>query len=402
MIRPVDPVVNQEFVSSFLAYMAKSRNYIRTIADLEYLTYGGYSFDQIYYQFMTAKADANVLSTTTGFWQAIYGSFVWSQLNLEANAFGILPKEPWTNSGFRVLTNYATTLGTGGVQEDGLIPDTIKPTIQTVKVTPKTVAHSFSVSQIQQLLSTIANDDAITDTFAFMREYIGTEHVKHINKMLLTDFNTLPGYNFESIDRVCASTAERTAVSYDVGDEDIYNITRSTSSWADAQVLYGTSGTDRDFRIDMLDKIIELTRPFASGGQRVFLTGHDTFELIQQELQVQQMFDVTGQLTLRPSVNGVQVVEPGIPGGFVVTTYRGIPIIVSDDVPKDGSSRIYLLDLGYLRFRVLSPTRYFETGITRKADPFAINRFGDEGVFATIGELVCTNFRAQGKIRDLA
>lgn len=62
-----------------------ARGYVRTIKDLEELYYGsgaGYIM----------KSDANLLSTTTGVYNPIYGAKVWSQLNQEANAFGILPK----------------------------------------------------------------------------------------------------------------------------------------------------------------------------------------------------------------------------------------------------------------------------------------------------------------------
>jgi len=32
-------------------------------------------------------------------WEPLYGAKVWSQVNLEANGFAIIPKEPWRSSG---------------------------------------------------------------------------------------------------------------------------------------------------------------------------------------------------------------------------------------------------------------------------------------------------------------
>ena len=45
---------------------------------------------------------------------------------------------------------------------------------------------------------------------------------------------------------------------------------------------------------------------------------------------------------------------------------------------------------------------YFESGIAAKnADPFTVGKFNTKGAYYTAGELVCTFFKAQGKIRDL-
>ena len=61
---------------------------IRTIDELEALYYG-------YNRNLLRKADAPITTSTVGVFNAIYGAYAWAQLNLEANAFGILPKYPW-------------------------------------------------------------------------------------------------------------------------------------------------------------------------------------------------------------------------------------------------------------------------------------------------------------------
>jgi hypothetical protein len=53
-----------------------------------------------------------------------------------------------------------------------------------------------------------------------------------------------------------------------------------------------------------------------------------------------------------------------------------------------------------LLFKVAKPTQYFEAGIST-GNPFAINFIGDKGLYRTMGDVICTRFNVQGKIRDL-
>ena len=107
---------------------------IRTIQDMEKLYYDVNNEDFI------AKTDAPVLSTTTGVYNAVYGAKVWAQFNQEANAWSALPKIPWRQSGWRVMTARAGSSADGGVAENGAIPDSIKPTFAEISTKPKTVA----------------------------------------------------------------------------------------------------------------------------------------------------------------------------------------------------------------------------------------------------------------------
>ena len=82
-----------------------ARNYMRTVNDMERYYYGaGQSMGYSYSGSELLKADAPLLSTTAGTYQAIYGRKVWSQLNQEFNAFSILPKKPWDRSRERYTT----------------------------------------------------------------------------------------------------------------------------------------------------------------------------------------------------------------------------------------------------------------------------------------------------------
>ena len=83
------------------------------------------------------KADAPMLTSTTGMFNAIHGRMAFSQLNEQAVTFGALPKMAWTKSGWRVRTVRGVTLGSGGVADGSTIGDAVKSTIVEVFTTPK-------------------------------------------------------------------------------------------------------------------------------------------------------------------------------------------------------------------------------------------------------------------------
>ena len=373
-----------------------ARNYIRTVTDMERYYYGaGNAMGYSYSGSELLKADAPMLSTTGGTYNAIYGRKVWSQMNQEFNAFSILPKRPWDRSGWRVLTDKPNGGAVhGGVAENATLPDTVKPTFQHVAAKPKTVAHTFDMSETAIFLAD--KDDGMGDIRSVLKEEMGKHHAEMTNKMLLQDVSTAAGNNFESIDRVTTadSTAMTSGTHYDAGDEDIYSIDRSATanSWSFAE---GNADT-RVLSLDQLDDLFQ--KIWVRGGNpKVILTKYDTLMRLQQLLQSQQRFMEEKRVT--PTYNGVKGV-PGMEAGFVVATYNGVPIIPSKDVAADGIGRMYFLDTDYMYFSTAIPTQYYESGI-ETGDPFAINRLGQEGMYRTMGELWTTFFGGQGSIRDL-
>mgnify|MGYP003133925608 FL=1 len=390
-----------------------ARNYMRTVNDMERYYYGaGQSMGYSYSGSELLKADAPMLSTTAGTYQAIYGRKVWSQLNQEFNAFSILPKKPWDRSGWRVVTSKPSATVSGGIAENGTLPDTQKPTFQNVAAKPKTVAHSFDMSETAIFLND--KDDGLGDIRSVLKEEMGKHHAEMINGMLLTDVDTPAGNNIESLDRVTtgsctasgnvADTMDMGAAGGDYGqaaDADIYSIDglddRGTTGWARAEVsTSGTKGTNRTLSLDHFDEMFR--KIWVRGGNpKVMLTGYDTLMRLQQLLQSQQRFMEEKRVV--PTYNGVKGV-PGMEAGFIVATYNGVPIIPSKDVTADGISRVYMLDTDYLYYSTAKPTQYFESGI-ETGDPFAINRLGQEGLYRTMGEVWTTFFGGQGSIRDL-
>tara|TARA_R110002124_G_scaffold260064_2_gene425993 strand:- start:26 stop:1189 length:1164 start_codon:yes stop_codon:yes gene_type:complete len=386
-----------------------ARNYIRTVQDMERYYYGaGNAMGYSYSGSELLKADAPMLSTTAGTYQAIYGRKVWSQLNQEFNAFSILPKKPWDRSGWRVITAEPSfTLG-GGVAENATLPDTTKPTFQHVAAKPKTIAHTFDMSEVAIFLND--KDDGLGDIRSVLKEEMGKHHAKHVNKMLTTDIDTPAGNDFESLDRITAGylagaaaklgiSVDGDAVSADT-DLDIYSIDRSANTWSNAEMDVNTVGgaqVNRTLSLDHLDGMFQ--KIWERGGNpKVILTGYDTLMRIQQLLQSQQRFMEEKRVV--PTFNGVKGV-PGIEAGFIVSTYNGVPIIPTKDMADDGISRIYFLDTDYMYFCTAIPTQYYESGI-ETGDPFAINRLGQEGLYRTMGEIWTTFFGGQGSIRDLS
>ena len=378
-----------------------ARNYVRTITDMERYYYGaGNSMGYSYSGSELLKADAPMLSSTAGTYNAIYGRKVWSQMNQEFNAFSILPKRPWDRSGWRVLTDKPNSGAVhGGVAENATLPDTVKPKFEHVAAKPKTVVHTFDMSETAIFLAD--KDDGMGDIRSVLKEEMGKHHAEMTNKMLLRDVSAKANNDFESLDRVTiGDTSVMTAggTHYDDHDEDIYSIDRSatTNGWGYAEANAHTSATDRVLSLDQLDDLFQ--KIWVRGGNpKVMLTGYDTLMRLQQLLQSQQRFMEEKRVT--PTYNGVKGV-PGMEAGFVVATYNGVPIIPSKDVASDTISRMYFLDTDYLYFSTAIPTQYYESGI-ETGDPFAINRLGQEGMYRTMGELWTTFFGGQGSIRDL-
>ena len=374
-----------------------ARNYMRTVNDMERYYYGaGSSMGYSYTGSELLKADAPLLSTTAGTYQAIYGRKVWSQLNQEFNAFSVLPKKPWDRSGWRVVTAKPSFVVGGGIAENGTLPETTKPTFQHVAAKPKTVAHSFDMSEVAIFLND--KDDGLGDIRSVLKEEMGKHHAEHINKMLTTDVTTAAGNDIESLDRVTTGNNQMTSgTHYDAGDEDIYSIDRSANTWSFAEDNANSASTNRTLTLDHLDDLFQ--KIWVRGGNpKVMLTGYDTLMRIQQLLQSQQRFMEEKRVV--PSYNGVKGV-PGVEAGFIVATYNGVPIIPTKEMASDGISRVYMMDTDYLYFSTGKPTQYFESGI-ETGDPFAINRLGQEGLYRTMGEVWTTFFGGQGSIRDLS
>ena len=401
---------------------------IKTIDELEALYYG-------YNRNLLRKADAPVTTSTAGVFNAIFGAYAWAQLNLEANAFGILPKYPWDKSGFRVITekpllnttNGNTTLG--GTAEGGTIAETIKPTLQEIDIRPKTAQLPFSASEVMEWLATHSKDD-IWGGLGSLRLYMAVQHKEFLNRMLLTDVekiaadasgNNTGTTNFETLDRIISSDAEEDTLggSY-TGNYDPWaanaTVDRDSGTTFDCTVesASGTIGTNGVLTDDTLRTFLRKIRIAAGKDPNVFLGSHEVYSEIQGlYMPSVRIPNPYGEALVQIDVNGIQTFK-GTGVGIHVDSIYGIPFIPSKDAPSnsDDSSevgRLFALDTsdaegyGYPRIgiSIAIPTEYYEATRRSPAYPFVNNAFVEKGVFRTMGETVCRHFKSQGKIRDI-
>ena len=343
------------------------------------------------------KARDPFLTTDTGATNVVYGELVWNQLDMEANAFGLLPKAAWGESGIRFLAAHAAT--GGGIAEDADLPLTDHPEMALGYSNPATIVHTFDISLEQQLMDG-TRDDNPRNSKQMLRDYTAAKHRSDINAYTLSEANVLSAENPETLDRMVNATAVVTAGLIDAGDEDFENVDRSDNAWADAYVDHN-SGTDRDLTPELIRDLLRGTRRFQDipNSQKIFLTTEETFHRISAQYEGQNYFK-QGEVNFQPTVNGIQAPYGGQDAGFMVSTLYGYPIIVSKDVQEDTIGRLYFLDLGHTRWDVLLPTQYFESGVSM-GQPRIVNKINDHGTFVTMGQLRCTKFKAHGVVRDL-
>ena len=235
--------------------------YINTLKDLEAATYGNFGNNDV------LKASGMVGGLHTGhdgtattvlggsataanvgnLYNVIYGQKVWSMLNQEINPLSILPKRPYTSSGWRVMINRpaggsdpafgigntaysaGASLNTpkadqiGGVDENHGLGDAglqaLAPEYTTLYMSPKTVAHMFDYSELAAEMAKI--DDGIGDIRAIIREDMGKFHAEVQSVMLVmplqnydhasTAFNNIER-NYTSLNKVVTSTTEMQAL----------------------------------------------------------------------------------------------------------------------------------------------------------------------------------------------
>ena len=348
-----------------------------------------------------SKADDNIdTSGLAAGLNTVFGAKVYSQLNTKSEVFKLLKKEPWTQSGFRALTARATT--TAGVAEGGAFPETDHPELAEVTLTLKEIVTPWQMSSKAEILS--ESDDGLGNLAAFMRKENGEAHAFYIDQQLLTSVETGTGAaanNLESLDRATASLAYVTDAQSPANNEadcDMYSLDISSASWFDAGYTHYTDDGSNDALAlaDIDAGIAGLLENGVNYNDLVILTGYDTYQNLKQLMQA-----TTGAshynlpTTGAANINGVTG-EAGLNFDSRVGAYDGIPIFLSQHVPKDGGSRIYLLDMASLAMRVAAPTTYVDN--TNLAVRQVLSR---EYAFITAGELVCYRRDTSGSIRDL-
>ena len=243
--------------------------YINTLKDLEAATYGipgGHSNQLlkgagIVGGLVTGHDSAIGLNGTASpnlaaLYNKIYGQKVWSMINQEINALSILPKRPYTQSGWRVMTKRpiggsdpgfgigvdANAAGNtmdephadeiGGVQENHALATTgleaIAPEYTTLFMSPKTTAHMFDYSELAAEMAKI--DDGIGDLRALIREDMGKLHAEVQSKMAV-----MPIENYD-VDSGGSASPSSTATYADM-ERNITSLLKIVSSSAEIHEL---------------------------------------------------------------------------------------------------------------------------------------------------------------------
>jgi len=397
--------------------------YYKTIEDLERATYGMSGSDQL------LKATTGIHSIhdgaqtlgSQGLYNLVYGQKVWSLINREINALSMLPKKPWNSSGWRILTGRsvggaADTFGVsdldtlGGKAENATISSIteVAPTYDIMHVSPKTIAHTYEVSEIAQLMGGL--DDGIGDIMAAYREEVGVSHAESMNKMVLQDLTSVAGTGIDahatkadnaltSLYRIVSTYAEMNALGTLTNKLKIFGQERHTSNTTYLEAYVDSnSGTERNLTVNLLNTALRNLN--ARGGEpKVILTGYDTIQSLGELLQAQERF--MGRTEVVPSHSGIKGVK-GREVGFKVATYHDIPIIPVKDMPTGGAgiSDMLVLDTDHLFMCTLKPTEYFEAGMDT-GEVFGHGKLGHRGLYRTVAETMCTYFRGQGKLIDL-
>src|SRR3990170_1234777 len=363
-------------------------------------------------------------STAPDWVQPVFGRRIWSYLNYEKNALAIIPKAPWRNSGWRMLTGAAAdwthdnTAMPGGVARAGALPDTIKVTPVIQSTQPKEIMHTWGVQEIDQFLSSV--DDSV-EIVPEMRAELGREHAMLMNTMVIQSIEPLAGgaaanntgtNNIESLDRIISADAEEDGLGgthinwYDPWVQyALTAVDRDSGTTYDAKVVScGSINTDGDLT---LSKVNQLWRQIieAGGNVDVILTGLDFVDALSEILEPERRF--IGEARMLPRYGGVTGLQaPGVEAGFSVATYKGTPIVTTaqmrntDATYGDTISKAMLLDTRFLELRTVAPTRYMET--SRTYDAYAAqNKLRIEGGYYTVAELICYRFNVQGKLRDI-
>ena len=354
-----------------------------------------------------SKADDNI--DTSGLAEGlntVFGAKVFNQLNTKSEVFKLLKKEAWTQSGFRALTaRHATT---AGVAEGGAFPETDHPELKEITLTLKEVVTPWQMSSKAEILSEA--DDGLGNLAAFMRKEQGEAHAFFLDDMLTKSVEAnsdgatgagQAGNNMESLDRVTATLAYVTdaqSPSNSQDDCDMYGLDISSNAFFDAGHTHFTDdGTNNALALDDLDTMIAaLLENGANYNDLVMLTGYDTYQNLKALMQGTNgafKFDLAGAGAANQ--NGVTG-EAGFNFDSRVGAYDGIPIFLSQHVPKDGASRLYMLDMDNLAMRIAAPTTYVDN--TNLAVRQVLSR---EYAFITAGELVAYRRDTSGSIRDL-
>ena len=398
---------------------------VQTIREMELATYGAALDDYV------QKADVYSQTTTSNYYDAIHGMYAWSQLNLEANFVSCMPKAKWQNSGLRLITARPTmsTVGgitvKGGTPEGGPLAETTLPGMDKFAIKPKVAQIGFGSSMIMEWLVNNGQDDA-WGSMANLRMYMALQHSELLNQMMLADVQGqaaaaasnapyTPTLDWETADRLVSDDAEEDAVGgAGTGFYDAYGLLDRDSGTKYDSTVVAPSGTIGTTAALTKSAILEAQRKSRSaGGIRdvsFMIGGHEVYSELQELFEGALRYGHNESI-ITLDVGGVKTFT-GTGVGLRVASVYGVPFIATKDAPAHGTTevgRIFGLDIsdgeGFGRPRMCVSlshlTDYREADMSNPAWPFVTGGFKGQGVYFTAGDLLCSRFPGQFKIRDI-
>lgn len=373
--------------------------------------------------------EASYDTTDAALLNDLFGAALYVQSNLEANFFGAIPKRDMsganTNAQQPLPLTFRAAHSPPALQthsEGGNIPDGRKYEQDEVSADIKRSVAVVEQSDLRQLRSELLDGVPLDEL----------TRVDEMYQDLAIDRDALAaavpagngGYaardKVTELDRVIASGDEEANASdpngtaYTDGDLDVYDIDRSAESWADAFVDFNAASS-RQLTEDLMDSFLSRLFDFGdlSREDAAILTGRRTADVLDDlnNDKARVTFDATA--AGREAVNDANTIN-GLAGTTRRREYDGIPIIPNQNVPTHGDlPSIYVIPLDTIgagdgaqvpRLAIEEyAAPYVETAGRGEQQGFlSIGSFENKVLYKMDHELVCRDFSATGKLRDLS
>jgi hypothetical protein len=376
------------------------------------------------------EQEASYTTGNAGLVNDLFGAALYVQSNLEADFFGALPKVDRTGANTAanqpLPLTFRAAYGPPALQthsEGGSIPSGRTYNIDEVSADVKRSIAVVEQSDLEQLraelldgvpLDELTRVDELYQNLAIDRDAVAAGVTANNSGYGSRDKVT-------ELDRVIASGDEETnaddvnGTAFTDGDLDVYDLDRNSDSWADAFVDF--NGSVRQLTEDLMDSFLSSFFDFGSAerGSVAILTGRDTADVladIHNDSTSTSRFvhqaDVEGG---RESVNDAETIM-GIPSIPRPREYKGIPIVANQHAPAHGSlSSIYVVPTDTMSIRGTQVPRiaveeyaapYVETAGRGEDQGFlSIGSFENKVLYKMDHEIVCRDFSATGKLRDI-
>jgi len=338
---------------------------------------------------------AVLTSGDAGAFNGIFSMAATMSVTTTKNSIVAIGQVPWNvGVGFRTVSAASKTGGIG-VADGAALGTGLESTWLEPLPILKEVELVNDYSQELALYNKIA--DVVT---------LDQDHMVHekefwdsLDQDMHVDGDTLAVNNFESIDRICASSVVATNQSWTVADEDLYGIDRSVSTAFDANGLEN-SAVNRTLTLALIDQLEQNQQEYwetMDPADRVYITKPDTFTRWSQLEAAKLRFtsDASFVVTLGEGLTTAK----GQAGGMKLATFDMMPIVRDQNVVADGIGRIYCVDKSVTKIQWAKPPTFVENN--PDTDPHAAGHVY-RGVWYGAGEIVCTKPKACGFLGDLS